>query len=461
MTPLTRDFHPSQVLLVDKTQRYGFWGAVVCSGSVVSLMIALMLSNNVTVKGILYTNQILLTATSWYLSHMRKQFSEAANLSHYQATQSLGLHLQTAYAPSKKTDIAFSSQQISLPDFVEAPTYYDWNNIADEAVGFLICGNSGSAKSSLATWLAGHLSHSQPMAVIALDPHFNDCWKLAGITSIGKIEQIEAALNWLLTELDARCDRKGAGLPLGDHLFVICDELNASLERFKDRKVVESTLRRLGSEGRKFGLTFCGLNQSSNAAAIGIDAKYRSNYALILLGQSARTHPQFKEALKDVAYPCLLDGSIAPALAVHPTHGDYKIFKKQGNPPKNLKQIKQLPLPSGLTAIINSASTAFVEELEPIDNPKTATVSVKSEAVIQDEIVDTNEPLYPHLQKIVDYLDGREWVKDNQIKESITVLKKGSTADDMRGYLRVLKAKGYVEIRSIAGSRNSLEARKI
>ena len=247
--------------------------------------------------------------------------------------------------------VSFVESAMRIPD---APTSYDWNNISDEAVGFLMCGNSGSAKSSLATWLAGHLSQSSPMAVIALDPHFNDCWQLAGIKSVGKIEQIEAALNWLLGELDARCDRKGEGKPMGDPMLIICDELNAALERFKDRKIVESTLRRLGSEGRKFGLTFCGLNQSSNAAAIGIDAKYRSNYALILLGQSARTHPQLGKHLVDVAYPCLLDGSIAPCLAKHPTHGDYSTFKKQGNAPKNLKQINQLPLPSGLLNVIDS-----------------------------------------------------------------------------------------------------------
>jgi len=240
-----------------------------------------------------------------------------------------------------------------LPALPPAQPLYDWNNIADEAVGYLICGNSGSAKSSLATWLAGHLTQSQPMGVISLDPHFNDCWQLAGIKSVGKIEHIEACLEWLIAELDRRCERKGDGLAfLGDPMFIICDELNAAMERFAKPKVIESILKRLGSEGRKFDLTFCGLNQSSNAEALGIDSKYRSNYALILLGESARTHAKLGKFLQDIAYPCLVTGSIANSIATHPTHGSYQHFKKKGNPPMNLKPIQQLPLPSALAKFV-------------------------------------------------------------------------------------------------------------
>jgi len=257
---------------------------------------------------------------------------------------------------------------IDVPLLPPAQPLYDWNSIADEAVGFLICGNSGSAKSSLATWLAGHLTQSEPMAVIALDPHYNDCWQLAGIKSVGKIEHIEACLEWLIAELDRRCERKGDDLPLGDPMFIICDEINAALERFAKPKVIESALKRLGSEGRKFDLTFCGLNQSSNAEALGIDSKYRSNYALILLGESARTHAKLGKFLQDVAYPCMVSGSIANRIANHPTHGSYQHFKKKGNPPLNLKPINQLPLPSALSKFVKVDRALPASEL-PIALP--------------------------------------------------------------------------------------------
>jgi len=422
-------FHNSQILLSDKVRRYCTWSSHAIYGSAIALCLASFIPSHWSSKLVNASLAPLLFVVSDRLDRLALYAEGYGSISEAQSHIQYRNWLDASLQPPKR-EIA-----IAQPEIVGQPNYYDWGNISDEAVGFLICGNSGSAKSSLATWLAGHLSQSQPMAVIALDPHFNDCWQLAGIKSIGKIEQIEAALNWLLSELDARCDRKGEGKPLGDHLFIICDELNASLERFKDRKVVESTLRRLGSEGRKFGLTFCGLNQSSNANALGIDAKYRSNYALILLGQSARTHPLFKESLADVAYPCVLNGSIAPSLAIHPTHGDYSTFKKSGNPPKNLKQINQLPLPDGLLNAINGSDSQL-------------SASPQSTAIA------------PVFTKIINFLNGRDWTRDNYIKQSITDFKNADTPiEEIQGYLQFLEVQGHLETRG--AGRNGLEARKI
>ena len=310
---------------------------------------------NFTAQILLFSNAALVTRSAKYaLSIVDRQSSNIdrfAQVTEAHQQKSSG-SLMEAFYRSQTIQTSAVIDVAPLPVLQPVQPVYDWNQIGDEAVGFLICGNSGSAKSSLATWLAGHLTQAEPMAVIALDPHFNDCWQLAGIKSVGKIEHIEACLEWLITELDARCERKGDGLPLGDPMFIICDEINAAIERFAKPKVIESALKRLGSEGRKFNLTFCGLNQSSNAEALGIDAKYRSNYALILLGQSARTHSKLGKHLQDIAYPCLVTGSISDSIAVHPTHGSYQQFKKTGNPPLNLKPINQLPLPDGLSRLL-------------------------------------------------------------------------------------------------------------
>ncbi|HBC42033.1 MAG TPA: hypothetical protein DCZ88_09090 [Pseudanabaena sp.] len=166
-----------------------------------------------------------------------------------------------------------------------------------------------------------------------------------------------------------------------------------------------------------------------------IDAKYRSNYALILLGQSARTHPQFSKHLADVAYPCVLDGSIAPSLAIHPTHGDYSTFKKSGNPPKNLKQINQLPLPDGLLNAINGSDSQL-------------SASPQSTAIA------------PVFQKIVNYLDGKDWKKDYEIKASIREFKDSDTPlSELQGYLQFLETQNLLETRST--QRGALEARTI
>jgi|GEM_PF-5893543 len=248
----------------------------------------------------------------------------------------------------------------SIPEVNSQLEFYDWHNCIDEAVGFIISGNSGSGKTSVACWLAGVLTQDNPAQVLALDPHYNDIWEEVGIISVGNINQIENTLMWLLTELDLRCDRKSKKQPLGDDLIIFCDEVNACLERFENPKNIESAIKRLGSEGRKFGITFIMLNQSHNAGDLGISKKYLNNYFLVGLGASARAiidenykqgTPE-KDYIKSVAYPCVVSGSNPIQLALHPTHSSYNEFKKKGNKPLNLITIKQLPL------LIGSQDTA-------------------------------------------------------------------------------------------------------
>jgi energy-coupling factor transporter ATP-binding protein EcfA2 len=247
--------------------------------------------------------------------------------------------------------------------------YYNWSDCVEEAVGFIISGNSGSGKTSVACWLAGLLTKEKPAQVIALDPHYNDTWEQVGIKSLGKINEIESTLIWLLSELDNRCDRKSKKQNLGDELIVFCDEVNACLERFEDKKTVESAIKRLGSEGRKFGIIFIILNQSHNAGDLGISKKYLNNYFMIALGASARTiiHENYKQGtiekdyINSVAYPCVVSGAVPINLALHPTHYSYNEFKKHGNPPQNLLPINQLPLRIGINQRIQTTTTTTTQ----------------------------------------------------------------------------------------------------
>ena len=233
--------------------------------------------------------------------------------------------------------------------------FYNWADCVEEAVGFIISGNSGSGKTSVACWLAGILTKEKPAQVLALDPHYNDIWEEVNITAIGKIEDIENILIWLLNELNFRCELKSQKQNLGDDLIIFCDEVNACLERFNEPKNIESAIKRLGSEGRKFGITFIMLNQSHNAGDLGISKKYLNNYFMIALCASARAiidenyrqgSPE-KDYIKSTPYPCVVSGSNPIQLALHPTHNSYQQFKKKGNPPLNLIPINQLPLSIG------------------------------------------------------------------------------------------------------------------
>ena len=66
----------------------------------------------------------------------------------------------------------------------------------------------------------------------------------------------------------------------------------------------------------------------------------------------------------------------------------------------------------------------------------------------------------PVFTKIINFLDGRDWTRDNYIKQSITEFKNADTPiEDLQGYLQFLEVKGHLETRG--AGRNGLEAKKI
>jgi hypothetical protein len=232
--------------------------------------------------------------------------------------------------------------------------YYDWRDLIDDAVGIIIAGNSGSGKTSVAVWVAGWLTKDEPAEVIALDPHanVNVLWKELGIHTISEFSQIEKQLGLLINLLD---ERRGMGLDelnMQPQVIVFADEINACLSNFEDKASMANAIKRLGSEARKYRIALIALNQSSNVEDLGISAPMRSNYLLVLLNASARQFarnnwkqddPRHKY-VEETAYSCVVAGSVAPSVAIHPTHYSYTQFKKKGNKPLGLLPINQLPL---------------------------------------------------------------------------------------------------------------------
>ncbi|AFY43657.1 hypothetical protein [Nostoc sp. PCC 7107] len=232
--------------------------------------------------------------------------------------------------------------------------FYDWDNLQDEAAGVLIVGNSGAAKTSVAVWLLGKFTESTPAQVLALDTHanVNVIWREWNIPVIREVAAIEAQIKLLVQLLNYRQELTWEQLETEDDIIVVADELNANLYRFKSPKELEIALKRLGSEGRKYKITFVALNQSSNCEDIGISRPMKNNYAIVLLGASAvsfaesnwkSTDPR-RQHIESNAYPCIVSGAIRHQVALHPTHHQYTQFKKKGNAPQNLRPINTLPL---------------------------------------------------------------------------------------------------------------------
>ena len=262
--------------------------------------------------------------------------------------------------------------------------FYDWRDLADDAVGVLVIGNSGSGKTSVATWIAGLLTKDKPAQVLALDPHVNknQIWRELGIHAISEIKLIEAQLKILLGILDFRQSPEAVGQPEEEIIF-FTDEINSCLERFEDPDLIKSTLTRLGSEGRKYGMTQIGLNQSSNVDDIGISKPMRSNFLIVMLNAAARGKAETwkkedprKQHVDALAYGCIVGGSVREMVAVHPTHHTYKKYKKKGNKPLGLLPINQLPLtiqlasPQDIETDWHEELLAWAEKLGRLPNPQ-------------------------------------------------------------------------------------------
>jgi hypothetical protein len=245
-------------------------------------------------------------------------------------------------------EILNSKSQSPMPD--SQIDFYNWDNISQEAVGILIAGNSGSAKTSLAVWLLGKLTQKTPAQIVVLDPHANRnaLWEKLEVLAISKFELIEKQLEKLENLLDTRRNQPDNG----DLVIIVADELGACIKKFKDSSRVQSTLERLGSEGRKYGLLLISLNASANSDDIGVSGQYKNNFIIILLRAAARSFAERtwklsdkrREWVSNSAYPTVLTGAVPHCVAVHPTHGHHKEFAIVDKEPKGILPVNQVPL---------------------------------------------------------------------------------------------------------------------
>ncbi|VXD18438.1 hypothetical protein [Planktothrix paucivesiculata] len=272
--------------------------------------------------------------------------------------------------------------QMEFNQLPEQLDFYNWENLADEASGILVGGNSGSAKTSLAGgFIVGKLTAVTPAEVIVLDIHQqkNIIWQQMGFPRIeSDVQVIYQVLCWLIEEIERRKHQDG-------HPIIVClDEINDTLSELeqldtisplpgkqKRRNTFIYAIRKL-SNARKFDICLLGLMQSHNTEAIGIDGKFRNNFLLILCGASARGEidnkwkhddPRFLH-IKDTAYSAVISGSNPLQIAEHPTHKHHAQYKKKGNAPANLIQPRFLDK-SSIPVFESEQSEDFEEDYQP------------------------------------------------------------------------------------------------
>ncbi len=279
--------------------------------------------------------------------------------------------------PVKPLYFEDAGQLEALPESTDSLRVYNWSNIAEEASGCLVAGPSGYGKTSIgAGYLVGMLTQQEAAEVIVLDIHAakNRIWKELGFPRvIDDASEIHRVAEWLIGEIETRkrSDRH--------NLIVLLDEVNdllSELEHADGKRNGERVknliycIRKL-SNGRKFGITLIVFGQSHNCEAIGIDGKFRNNFSLVLVGESARyeINQNFKkdtiesQVINQTPYPCVVSGNLPLTIADHPTHGEYEVYKKTGNPPKNLIRPNFI-LEDWLIPSFGSGASPEVEALE-------------------------------------------------------------------------------------------------
>lgn len=248
-------------------------------------------------------------------------------------------------------------------------------------LGFLIIGEPGSAKSTGALAVANSIINQElsdkavndlivpdSAMMLAMDIHHSTSWDNAGIKVLDNPLQIYEQFKLLQKEYDSRKPGKKT-----NRLIIFFDEIEETLNRIetiitevegtktagsKAVSYIQNLYRSFGSGGRKKYINFIGINHSFNVKALGVDGYHRNNFVSILLNDACRHYvntttkhlpesrkEQFYEWLELMSnrYIALATGAIDDRLLKHPTHHDYLIVK-DGNPPKNLTKIKQLPL---------------------------------------------------------------------------------------------------------------------
>ncbi len=333
-----------------------------------------------------------------------------------------------------------------------------------ETCHILAAGTTGSGKS---VWLQSLLlslligRSPQELQVVICDPKqvsffaFKNCGNLL-VPIINTPQEVIDVGNWLIAQMEQRykcfaeyevenIDQYNAIVSKSEQLpriLFLMDEYgdlkSACDKKKKEDKQIEDINIRIGEKARASGITQAIITQRPLNV---ITPRIRANCpARVLLKVAEKGDTEC--ILGDVSYDgrdllgrgdLFFNGDRLQSLLCEPS--DFAKLTK-GNP---------------------------VYSLEDLAEPKTATVSVKSSEIADSPNFDFLQDREPIFLKIVDFLDGRGWVRDNYLQQSITEFKRDKTSiQEIQKYLKFLEEQNCIETRiALTGRNNGIEARKI
>jgi hypothetical protein len=427
MTNFTRDtFHNSQILLSEKVLRYASWSSHAIFGSAIALSLSTFIPSHISQKLINVAITPILFVISNRLDRLALYASGYGSISEAQSHIQYRNWLDASLQPPKR------EIQVQAPVEAIAPVKFADVKQALSKPHCMLLGSTGDGKSTLAK----HLAANCTAYTIVIDPHAApDDWGNLPVFGAGrKYGEIAKIMGVTLELLQVRFDARDTGVKQFEPIIIICDEYPAIIASNEAGKVASSWMKLISREARKVSIRLVVLTQSPEVKAIGLEGEgsVRDNFCFIRLGEFALDHAK---SLKDEQIKSAIENADRPAML--------------GNLPCAIPQLSdRLAMP---------VLSMPIDYQELIGNTQQKEIAPPSSAIASQQ---QSTAIAPVFQKIVNYLDGKDWKKDYEIKASIREFKDADTPlTELQGYLQFLETQNLLETRST--QRGSLEARTI
>jgi ABC-type dipeptide/oligopeptide/nickel transport system ATPase component len=424
MVSFTRDtFHNSQILLSDKVIRYASWSSHAIFGSAIAVCVSTFIPSHISQKLINVAIAPVLFAVSNRLDRLAMYASGYGSISEAQSHKGYAQWLDASLQPPRR-EVAIAQPTIIEPT---APVKYAPIESSLKKPHLMILGETGSGKSTICKYLVSQVN--APCLII--DPHASPTdWRGFTVTGSGRnYEAIATEFERLANLMQIRYEARDKGISQFDPLIVIIDEFPAIASSLG--KGATDTVKLLAREARKVSIRMCLLSQGAEVKTLGLEGEgsIRECFAMLRLGNFALTHGKQS---KDKAIGEALENSDRPAM----------LDQLPCNLPilSDAQTMPVLPLPQDYLKLVDDNAIA----------PPSSAMQTQSQSTA----------IAPVFQKIVNYLDGKDWKKDYEIKASIREFKDADTPlTELQGYLQFLETQNLLETRST--QRGSLEARTI
>ena len=425
MNITNNQFHTSQILLSDKVKRYSRYSSHAVYSCAISLCLFTFIPSHISLKILNIGFASLLFGVSNRLDKLRDYASGYSGISEQQSHVGYATWLQASLAPPRR-EVAIA--QPITPIASTAPVKFADVKAALAKPHIMVLGETGSGKSTLVKYLVSQSSAPS----LVLDSHAApDDWENMQVIGAGRNYQaIGEEVDRLVRLMDARYEQRSNGTKSFETLLIILDEFTACVANLG--KPFTEGIMLLVRESRKVSIRLIILSQGSEVKALGIEGQgsIRECFAMVSLGKFALERAK---SLKDEQIKAFIDSAQFPAML--------------DDIPCQLPNIDRvnlpvLSLPNDYLALIGS---------DDHSKPSIAIAPVPTEP---------SQVLAPVFTKIVQFLDGRDWTRDNYIKQSIAEFKNADTPiEEIQGYLQFLEVQGHLETRG--AGRNGLEAKKI